>query len=431
MFDLGTFSFKDFDDQDIYAPDMFESLIQDFGIHYHVYNKKPPKDGLYYPQVIFKRYMGKYPQRETTKLIVKCNIPKLLHGSNIMEVTDNDLSKVCTVLSQRLDVMGITVSPTDIQCATLDGFEYGKNILTGRIPVPFILSEIYRADPIHSKMDIQRVAYQNGGEKLVFYSSGYEIVFYDKTYELQNEIKHKRCKLPEHLQKEVKAGRLNVLRMEMRFHNRKGWIAVLKKYNPSIRFSDFNDLFSQQMSKQVLRDYWHAISDPARKAPINVFDPAFELWRIAKGSKKTLKPQALLAMLGTNYLKRGAGHHEAVRSLKRLGFSNPALFLRQNTGAVSRINWRFDVWRFIDYSLNRFVCLTPNKWMHLKKRTSAVWFKRYEAFLTVKEVAQQLNVSTKVIRNEIHRKRLQAYDIGHRLRISRTGLAAYLNRCIK
>lgn len=275
------------------------------------------------------------------------------------------------------------------------------------------------------------MAYQNGGEKLVFYSAGYEIVFYDKTYELQNEIKHKRCTLPEHLQKEVKAGRLNVLRMEMRFHNRKGWIAVLKDYNSGIRLSDFSDLFSQQMSKQVLRDYWHAISDRARKAPINVFDPAFELWRIAMGSKKSLKPQALMAKLGTNYLVRGAGYHEAVRSLQRLGFSNSALFLRQNTGAISRLNWRFDVWRFIDHSLNRFVCLTPNKWMHLKKRTSAVWFKRYEAFLTVKEVAQQLNVSPEVVRNEIHRKRLQAYDIGNRLRISRTALAVYLNRRIK
>ena len=55
MFDVGTFTFKDFDDQDIYAPDMFESPIQDFGTHYHVYNRKPPKDGLYYPQVIFRR----------------------------------------------------------------------------------------------------------------------------------------------------------------------------------------------------------------------------------------------------------------------------------------------------------------------------------------------------------------------------------------
>ena len=449
MFDLGTFSFRDFDDQDSYAPDMFESPIQDFGIHYHVYNKKPPKDGLYYPQVIFKRHMGKYPQRETTKLIVKCNIPKLLHGSNIMEVTDNDLSKVCTVLSQRLDVMGITVSPTDIQCATLDGFECGKNILTGRIPVPFILSEIYRADPIHSKMDIQRVAYQNGGEKLVFYSSGYEIVFYDTTYELQNEIKHKRCKLPEHLQKEVKAGRLNVLRMEMRFHNRRGWIAVLGEfeslilsmfynnqpdeevYCPPLRCFTFKHLFNQQISKYILNTYWHRISDNARKVPMNVFDPAFELWRIATYSRGKLKPQALLAKLGTNYLLRNAGHQEAVRSLKRLGFSNPALFLQQNTGAISRLNWRLDVWRFIDHSLNRFVCLTPNRWAHLKKRTSAVWFKRYEAFLTVPEVALQLNVSPKVVRKEIARKRLQAYAIGNRLRISRTALAAYLSRRIK
>ena len=281
MFDLGTFCFKDFDDQDIYAPDMFCSPIKDFGTHYHVYNRKPPKDGKYYPQVIFRRYIGGYPERERTKLIVKCSVPKLIHGSNIMEVTDNDLNTVCTVISQRLDVMGITVNPADIYSASLDGFEYGKNILTGRIPVQFILSEIYRSKPIHSTMDIQRVAYENGGEKVVFYSTGYEIVFYDKTYEIQNEIEHKQCKLPEHLQQEIKSGRLNVLRMEFRFHNRNGWVAVLKKYNPSIRYCDFSDLFSRKAAQWVLHKYWHKISDQARETPIDVFDPAFELWRIA------------------------------------------------------------------------------------------------------------------------------------------------------
>lgn len=219
--------------------------------------------------------------------------------------------------------------------------------------------------------------------------------------------------------------------MEFRFHNRNGWVAVLKKYNPGIRYCGFSDLFSQKAAQWVLHKYWHKISDQARKAPIDVFDPAFELWKIANGYKKRLKPQALLAKLGTNYLVRGAGYKEAVRSLERLGFSGPADFLKRNTGVVSRTNWRMDVWRFIDRSLNRFVSLTPNKWAHLKRRTYAVWFKRYEPFLTVKDVARQLNVGIKVIRQEIHRKLLPAYKIGKYLRISRTALAAYLNRCLK
>ena len=138
--------------------------------------------------------------------------------------------------------------------------------------------------------------------------------------------------------------------------------------------------------------YWQQVSDSARKIPIGVFDPSFELLRIAQGAGKNLKPQALMARLGTNYLVRSVGYHRAKETLERLKFSNPSMFLRGNTGAIGRVNWRIDVWRFLDHSLSRFMCLTPNKWTRIKRHTSAKWFKRYEPFLTVKEVAKQLHV---------------------------------------
>ena len=432
MIDVATLYFWDPRTYQVHAPALFQGDIKHLGIHQHVYNYKNPDKKTYYPRVEIRKYISEYPKRLTTLLVVKVSFPKLVHGNNLMELTDGDFYTCCAKLSDVLFQMGIRITPQKIaSCADVRGFEYGKNILTGRVPVPFVLSELSRAMPRQHCMDVQRVHYQNGGEKLVFYSAGYEIVFYDKTKELQKEIKQPHCQLPEHLKTAIENNQINILRMELRFHRPESWKKLLYPYDHMIRMATFVDVFRRKIARGILLHYWHAISDPIRKAPINVFDPAFELWRIAKGSKKKLKPQALMAKLGTNYLRRGAGHHEAVRSLERLGFSGPSDFLKRNTGAVSRINWRFDVWRFIDHSLNRFVCLTPNKWMHLKKRTSAVWFKRYEAFLTVKEVAQQLNVSTKVVRNEIHRKRLPAYDIGRRLRISRTGLAAYLNRCIK
>lgn len=432
MIDVVTLYFWDPKTYQVYSPALFQGDINYLGIHQHVYNYHNPDKKTYYPRVKIRKYISEYPKRLTTLLGVKVSLPKLVYGNNLMELTDGDFDMCCAKLSDVLFQMGVRITPEKVaNCADVRGFEYGKNILIGRIPVPFALNEFSRAMPIQHCMDIQRVPYQNGGEKLVFYSKGYEVVFYDKTKELQKEIRQPHCQLPEHFKTVIQGNQINVLRMELRFHRPESWKKLLYPYDHTIRMATFEDVFRRKIARSILLDYWHRISDNARKVPMNVFDPAFELWRIATYSRGKLKPQALLAKLGTNYLLRGAGYHEAVRSLKRLGFSNSALFLRQNTGAISRINWRFDVWRFIDHSLNRFVCLTPNKWMHLKKRTSAVWFKRYEAFLTVKEVAQQLNVSPKVVRNEIHRKRLQAYDIGNRLRISRTALAAYLNRRIK
>jgi len=430
MIDVATLYFWDPKTYEVYASNFFQSNIQYLGTHQHVYNYKSHKT--YYPHVELRKYIANYPKALTALLVVKVSLPKLMFGNNLMELTDADFQACCVKLSDVLFQMGIKITSHEVErCADVRGFEYGKNILTGRIPVPFVLNELYRAQPIQHYMDVQRMAYQNGGEKLVFYSSGYELVFYDKTKELQKEIKQPHCQLPKHLKTTILQDQLNILRIELRFHRRKSWQKLLYPYDRMIRQATFRDVFRTNISRNILLDYWHKISDQARKAPIDAFDPAFELWRIANGYKKQLKPQALLAKLGTNYLVRSAGHYEAVRGLKRLGFSNPPDFLKRNTGAVSRINWRMDVWRFIDHALSRFVCLTPAKWAHLKQRVSAVWFKRYESFLTVKDIAQQLNVSTKVIHQEIHRKLLPAYKIGKYLRISRTALATYLNRCLK
>jgi len=219
--------------------------------------------------------------------------------------------------------------------------------------------------------------------------------------------------------------------MELRFHHRKTWKELLKPYDKNIKRANFKNVFRQDISRAILLDYWYRISKKARKTPMNIFDPAFELWRIARGAGKKLKPKALLAKLGTNYLMREAGYHKSVHILKHLGFSNPSDFIKRNTGSVCRINWRFDIWRFIDHSLSRFTLLTLSKLINLKKRTSAVWCKKYEPLLTVKEIVYQLNASTRVVLQEIHRKRLTAHRIGRGFRISRAAFVTYLNRDTK
>lgn len=430
MIDVVTLYFWDPKTYQVLAPMSFQGNIKYLGIHQHEYNYKPHKT--YYPHVEIRKYIAPYPKSVTTSLVVKVSLPKLVYGNNLMELVDGDFQTCCTKLSDILYQMGILITPQQIaQYGDVRGFEYGKNLLTDRIPVSFILSEISRAQPIHHCMDIQRVAYQNGGEKLVLYSKGYELVFYDKTKELQKELKQPYCYLPVPLKAAVQKNQINVLRMELRFHNRKSWQKMLYPYCSQIRFATFQDIFSSRLARAILLHYWHQVSDSVRKTPMESFDPAFELWRMSQGVGKKLKPQALMARLGTNYLMRGAGYHKAKETLKRLGFSNPSMFLRANTGSVSRVNWRMDIWRFLDHSLSRFKCLTPNKWIRLKQRSSSVWFKRYEPLLTVEEVARQLNVSVQVIRQEIRRNLLPAYKIGKSLRISRAALASYLNRCIK
>lgn len=181
----------------VQLPSLFKGNTQYFGIHQHIYNFK--RHQRYYPHVEIRKYMADYPKQLTTVLVVKVSLPKLVYGNNLMELTDNDFLTCCMKLSDVLLQMGIVVTPTNIErYADVRALEYGKNILTGRIPVPFVLSELSRAKPIQHYMDVQRMAYQNGGEKIVFYSAGYELLFYDKTKEMQQYIHQPRCQLPAH-----------------------------------------------------------------------------------------------------------------------------------------------------------------------------------------------------------------------------------------
>ena len=160
MIDVVTLYFWDPKTYQVHAPALFQGNIQHLGTHQHVYNYKSHK--IYYPHVELRKYIAKYPKKRTTLLVVKVSLPKLVFGNNLMELTDADFQTCCVKLSDVLFQMGIKIPPQQVaRCADVRGFEYGKNILTGRIPVPFVLSELSRAQPIQHCMDIQRVAYQN------------------------------------------------------------------------------------------------------------------------------------------------------------------------------------------------------------------------------------------------------------------------------
>ena len=287
MIDAVTLFFWDPKTYQVQLPSLFKGNTQYFGIHQHIYNFK--RHQRYYPHVEIRKYMADYPKQLTTVLVVKVSLPKLVYGNNLMELTDNDFLICCGKMSDVLLQMGIVVTPTNIErYADVRTLEYGKNILTGRIPVPFVLSELSRAKPIQHYMDVQRMAYQNGGEKIVFYSAGYELLFYDKTKEMQQYINQPSCPLPAHLKTAIINNQINVLRMEIRFHKRKSWQKLLYSYDRMIREATFRDLFQRKISRGILLDYWHRLSDNARKVPMGAFDPSFELWRMAQGVGKRI-----------------------------------------------------------------------------------------------------------------------------------------------
>ncbi len=410
-------------------PQAFANPLYGYGINWNVSYTKDVAAG-YYPTVVLNKYKQDYPPYLTQKVLkVSCSLPKIVYGNNLFELEDLDLTTVCSVLSDKLNQMGVSLSPNYISTVTdIASIEYGKNFYTGHIPVNFILQELYRAHPLNSYMDVSRIKFCNGGEELVFYSPGYEVVFYDKAKELKKELAYRKCVLPDKLADEIRQDKFNVFRMEVRFHNSTVRTAAFKEIGISEEYNaSLQQLFSRTVSRKVLNYYWQRISRTARLVPLSCFTPAYELQGMYHGAGKRLKPQQLLARLGMHCLLRECGYKATRETLQRIGSSNPAGFIKQNVGPTWKLTNKLDIWRFFDRALSRFKCMKEKCWKRANRRLSAPYFKHTEPMLSISVVAKILNVENKVVRSEIKRGVLRAKKIGiRRCRVSRQALAEYL-----
>lgn len=407
-------------------PGMFQRSLWSYGKVWHKFNKDEKiKQQVYYPFVVYNSFLPKGGVRGIIKqLEVDVSLPKVVYGNNLYELDNRDWNTVCRALSSKLQAMGIHINPQDVGLGTVQQVEYSKNILTGKVPVPYILEELYQAKPMNNYMDIQKVSYRNG-ESLYFYCGSYDVLFYDKGAEILGQIQGNTFPAP--LVQKLRNGAYNILRMEVRFHDRKTLMDFLHTHGFSNNHGLLQDVYSKHISQQVLTHYWNALSQTTRRNSPFVFSPGFELLKIWQGGGQNLTTQQALAKLGARLLLREYGYKGARNALKCIGCSNPAQILRKYVSCVFKPFWKLDIWKFIDVALSRFSLLGPNRWRNLKTRASAPWFHKQEPLLKLKEVAQWLNVSVRVIRKEIKALRLVAHKIGGCYRVARYDVLEYMN----
>ena len=407
-------------------PGMFQRPLCSYGTVWHRFNgEEEIKQQAYYPFVVHTSFRSKIvPFGMIKRLEVESSLPKVVYGNNLYELDNREWKTVCRALSSKLQAMGIHINPQDVGLGTVQQVEYSKNILTGKVPVPYILEELYQAKPMNNYMDIQKVSYRNG-ESLYFYCGSYDVLFYDKGAEILGQIQGNT--FPASLVQKLQNGAYNILRMEVRFHNRTALMDFLHAHGFSNNHGLLQDVYSKHISQQVLIHYWNALSQTARRNSPFVFSPGLELLKIWQGGGQNLTTQQALAKLGVRYLLREHGYKGARNALKRIGCSNPAQILRKYVSRVFKPFWKLDIWKFIDIALSRFSILGPNQWGNLKTRASAPWFHKQEPLLKLKKVAQWLNVSVRVIRKEIKALRLVAHKIGGCYRATRYDVLEYMN----
>ena len=410
----------------IISTNNFTRPLHSMGKNWSIYNNSKNLQS-YYPHLVIDRYPNPKGTSYTIQALeVDCSLPKLLYGNNLYELQDKDFAAVCNTLAHKLGIMGLTITPQVIANMEVKSVEYGKNILTRNIPVSYILQELYRAKPLNNFMDVQRSTFRNDGEALTFYCSGYEIVFYDKTLEVLQELSQNPRILPTNLVCVLQNGTTNILRMEVRFHDRPTLKDFLITTHQLTTGTLLRNVYSVDISKHVLNYYWNNLSTSARLVSPFVLSPAFELWQIHKHSRGKTSTQKKLAKLGLRYLIREHGYSGAKSALKCVGCSNPATYIQQYTNTVFRPLQKLDIWRFIDGALSRFSCLNVRRWQNFKNQTRGAWFYKKEPLLTTKETSGWLNVAKETVRQEVRKGKIWAKKIGRQWRINRYDVLEYL-----
>lgn len=408
---------------------VFEHPLNSMGKNWHTNNNTHALPG-YHPLVAINRFFvdgGGFVER----LEIECSLPKLLFQNNLYELRNANRNSVYQILSKRLFEMGIYIIPKMIPHLNVCYVEYGKNICTGNIPVSYILEELYRAYiPKNHYIDVEKVAYRNGGKALVFWCEGYEIIFYDKTLETVKELS-KRPGIVDPVVSNLFLGNTppNVLRMEVRFHNR----PTLKNFLEDNHFATgvtLREVFSKQVSQYVLQYYWNQLHKSARKINTSLISPAFELWKIHQHYKPSTRndTQRKLAKLGLRYLIREHGYNGAKLALQRIGCSNPATYIRTYVKRVFQPYRKLEVCSFIKGALTRFTCLSRTKWIHFKPKPGGPCLYENEHMLTVKDIAKYLATTAKTVSELIATGKLLAKELKTNIyRIRHCHLMEYLS----
>ena len=412
----------------ITIPSNFTHPLNSMGKNWHKNNTDHFLVG-YHPQVVINRYPGPVnPTAAVQVLEIACSLPKILYANNLYELKDHDFRDVCNELASRLRAMGIKIYPREIARMQVKKLEYSKNILTRTIPAQYILQELYRSQPLNNFMDVQRVAYRNDGEELIFYCPGYEIAFYDKHLEMQKELQTNPSILPTPLAQIMQTGQANILRMEIRFHNKQTLEEFIVTRAGLAAHTDLQDVFSQEISKWVLTDRWTNLTETSRLTSPFIFSPSYELWKLKQGTRSKCSTQKLLAKLGLISLTRQHGYTGAKTALKRIGCSNPATYIRQYASRAFKPLSKLDIWTYIDAALKRFTCLDARHWKTFKGHTRSPWYYLKEPLLTVAEAGTWLNVTPWKIHREIKTGRLPAIRVGKKnLRVQRWDVLEYMN----
>jgi len=278
-------------------------------------SKMEKATGNYFPRLT--GYRRKYSQEANVR--VEFSIPKLIYLNNLDELENKDFPQVLEVLQERLKDMGVILTKSVIEHASVSSVHFSKNILLeGGYTVSYIISEISKID-LRKSFDFAKTRFINNGQSLYAHTTAHQFVIYDKVADLNKSKKRAIDKDQTLYQRSLfdelnKKEPIEIIRFEIRLNHKQKMNKVLEgvghKKNPT-----FRDVFNSDLSQKVLVDYWEKIVKEKNQGLLSVPLSLKDVLQVVFLVDKNIKPKQAIYFLGLYML---AKDDDGIRQLRSI-----------------------------------------------------------------------------------------------------------------
>ena len=268
----------------------------------------------------FPRLTG-YSRRfsQDANVRIEFSIPKLLYLNNLDELEEKDFPSVIETLQERLKTMGVIVTQSVLQNASVSSVHFSKNIkLENGYTASHIINEISKID-LRKSFDFAKARFINNGQSLYAHTKAHELVIYDKIADLGKDKKRAMDKDQTLYQRSLfselkKEEMLEIIRFEIRLCQKQKMNSVLEKLgyqkNPL-----FKDVFNKEMSQKVVTDYWKKLIKERNLGLFSISLSLKDAIRTIYLADSKLKPNRAIYLLGLFMLGKDESGMRELRSI--------------------------------------------------------------------------------------------------------------------
>lgn len=194
-------------------------------------------------------------------LHVEFSVPKLLYGNNFDEVCESDFGEICWKLSQALQLMGVKLigGRKIIAEAGVSVIHYAKNVVLRNYDTPYRYLREFEKINVSMRLDVNKTDFRNEGHAVRYHGNKYEVIMYDKVKDLEQAGKSEKRAIEKDNYTQMNIFDLQplkrpfeVLRLEVRFGDKRKLRSELKKVGMVLDKLDFTSLYSKQIAQKIL-----------------------------------------------------------------------------------------------------------------------------------------------------------------------------------